>query len=299
LRIFGHTMGTPDLTVEEALDLFARLELDGAEVVVQDGYRSGIPERDDAALEAVRLASLRSGVPIEALTPYAACINSLDDDELERDVDRLRRVISMAATLGASRIRVYSGQFSPDESAVRPAKWDRLVESLRRLGADAADRGIVLCCENHFSTMTLSAAETADLVREVDSPAVRALYDQANLTFTHQEGFEDAIRLQSGLIGHVHIKDLVFTDPERPFVAAEVATVAAEERAVRSRVVGEGILDWQEILRELSRDGYDGDASLEYEYRWHPQDLPPPAEGIRRGAAYVRRILAELDEESR
>jgi L-ribulose-5-phosphate 3-epimerase len=33
---------------------------------------------------------------------------------------------------------------------------------------------------------------------------------------------------------------------------------------------------------------------MEYEYRWHPQDLPPPEEGFKRGAEYLRRILANL-----
>ena len=45
----------------------------------------------------------------------------------------------------------------------------------------------MLCVENHFGTMTQTAADTARLVREVDYPAVRVLYDQANLTFTHDE----------------------------------------------------------------------------------------------------------------
>ena len=86
--------------------------------------------------------------------------------------------------------------------------------------------------------MTQTAVDTARLVREVDHPAVRVLYDQANLTFTHDEPYEQALAIQGDLIGHVHVKDLVFTDPDAPFQAAETARVAASERAVRSRVVG-------------------------------------------------------------
>ena len=75
--------------------------------------------------------------------------------------------------------------------------------------------------------MTQSAAQTARLVREVDHPAVRVLYDQANLTFTHDEPYEEALRIQGDLVGHVHVKDLVFTDPDAPFQASETARVAA------------------------------------------------------------------------
>ena len=99
--------------------------------------------------------------------------------------------------------------------------------------------------------MTQSAAETARLVREVDHAAVRVLYDQANLTFTHDEPYEEALRIQGDLVGHVHVKDLVFTDPNAPFQASETARVAASERAVRSRVIGDGVVPWGGILASL------------------------------------------------
>jgi L-ribulose-5-phosphate 3-epimerase len=145
--------------------------------------------------------------------------------------------------------------------------------------------------------MTQSAAETARLVREVNHPAVRVLYDQANLTFTHDEPYEQALRIQGDLVGHVHVKDLVFTDPDAPFQASETARVAASERAVRSRVVGDGIVPWGGILSALSTLGYDDVLTLEYEYRWHPQDLPEPVVGLTRSAAALRAFLAELAAE--
>lgn len=299
MKIFGHTMGTPHYSVTEALRLFSHLGFDGAEVVVQDGFRSGLPEQDDRAVEEVARAAEEVGIEVGALTPYVYGINSLDEDERRHSVERLRRTIEIAVRLAAGRIRIYSGSFTPKEADIRPQKWERLVDSLRTLGDMADSSGVLLCCENHFSTMSLSAAETAELVRAVDSPAVKALYDQANLTFTHQEPYEKAIELQSGIIGHVHAKDLIFTDASRPFVASEVAKVSSEERAIRSRVIGDGILDWKEILARLRADGYDGPISLEYEYRWHPQDLPEPTEGLATGLQRLRKWLSELYEEGR
>ena len=70
--------------------------------------------------------------------------------------------------------------------------------------------------------------------------------------------------------------------------------VSEDERKVRSRVVGEGVLPWDRILRALAESGYDGWLSLEYERRWHPQDLPPAEEGMRRSAEHVRHLLADL-----
>jgi L-ribulose-5-phosphate 3-epimerase len=293
MRLAGHTLGTPEQTVPEALALFAAAGLDAAEVIYQDDYRSGLPLRDRRSAEQARRASDDTGVPIVGLTPYATGINALDDGQWGTAVDEFRGAIEIAQIVGADRIRVYAGSWHPGDHD-HAAHWNRLVEALRTLAPEASAAGVRLCVENHFGTMTQSAAETARLVREVDHDAVRVLYDQTNLTFAHDESYEEALRIQGDLIGHVHVKDLVFTDPDAPFRAAETARVSASERAVRSRVVGDGIVPWTHILPALAALGYDDVLSLEYEYRWHPADLPDPAVGFARAAGVLRRILADV-----
>lgn len=292
MRIAGHTLGTPEQTVPEAIALFADAGLDAAEVIYQDGYRSGLPLADRRAAQEARRASEDMGIPIIGLTPYTTGINALEDGQWRTAVDEFRGAIETAQIVGAGRVRVYAGSWHQGDRD-HGAHWDRLVAALRALAPEAAEAGVRLCVENHFGTMTQSAAETARLVREVDHEAVRVLYDQANLTFTHDEPYQEALSIQGGLIGHVHVKDLVFTDPEAPFQASETARVAASERAVRSRVVGEGVVPWAGILSSLAALGYDDVLSLEYEYRWHPQDLPEPAVGFARSATAVRAALAQ------
>ncbi len=294
MRLAGHTLGTPEQTVTEAIELFATAGLDAAEVIYQDGYRSGLPLRDRRAAEEAKRASDALGVPIIGLTPYTTGINAPDASVWQSAVDEFRGAIEVAEIVGADRLRVYAGSWHPGDRD-HQAHWERLVEALRTLAPEATQAGVWLCVENHFGTMTQSASETARLVREVDHDAVRVLYDQANLTFTHDEPFDEALRIQGDLVGHVHVKDLVFTDPHAPFQASETARVAASERAVRSRVVGDGVVPWGDILAALATLGYDDVLSLEYEYRWHPQDLPDPAEGFARSAAVVRAALAEVE----
>ena len=292
MRLAGHTLGTPEQTVPEALALFAAAGLDAAEVIYQDGYRCGLPLRDRRSAEQARRASEDLGMPIVGMAPYTTGINALDGGEWRSAVDEFRGAIEIAQLVGAGRLRVYAGSWHPGDRD-HEAHWNQLVAALCTLAPEASDAGIRLCVENHFGTMTQTAAETARLVREVDHPAVRVLYDQANLTFTHDEPYEEALRIQGDLIGHVHVKDLVFTDPDAPFQAAETARVAASERAVRSRVVGDGVVPWRGILSTLSTLGYDDVLTLEYEYRWHPQDLPDPVVGFTRSAAALRDLLAQ------
>ena len=225
MRLAGHTLGTPEQTVPEALALFAAAGLDAAEVIYQDDYRSGLPLRERRPAEEARRASEDLGIPIVGLTPYTTGINAVDDGQWRSAVDEFRGAIEIAQIVGADRLRVYAGAWHPGDQD-HAAHWDRLLEALRTLAPEASAAGVRLCVENHFGTMTQSAAETARLVREVDHDAVRVLYDQANLTFAHDEPYEEALRIQGDLVGHVHVKDLVFTDPDAPFQASETARVA-------------------------------------------------------------------------
>jgi L-ribulose-5-phosphate 3-epimerase len=293
MRLAGHTLGTPDHTVPQALDLFRAAGLDAAEVIYQDDYKSGLPLGDrPAAMEALKAAE-GAGVPIVGLTPYTTAINSLDNVEWGNAVDEFRGAIETAHLLGADRVRVYAGSWHPGDND-HAARWAKLREALETLAPVADQAGVRLCVENHFGTMTQTAADTAALVREIAHPAVRVLYDQANLTFTHDEKYDQAFAVQGDLIGHVHVKDLVFTDPNAAFRATETARVDASERAVRSRVVGSGVVPWSQILAGLLQHGYDDVLSIELEYRWHPQDLPAPEDGFRESAAVLRSMLADL-----
>ncbi len=292
MRLAGHTLGTPNHTVPQALGLFRAAGLDAAEVIYQDDYKSGLPLGDRrSAMEALKAAE-GEGVPIVGLTPYTTAINSLDDAEWHKAVDEFRGAIDTAQLLGADRVRVYAGSWHPGDTD-HAARWGQLRKALETLAPEAQQAGVRLCVENHFGTMTQTAADTAALVREIAQPSVRVLYDQANLTFTHDENYEEAFAVQGDLIGHVHVKDLVFTDPNAAFRATETARVNASERAVRSRVVGSGVVPWSQILAALLQHGYDDVLSIELEYRWHPQDLPAPEDGFKESVAVLRSMLTD------
>jgi L-ribulose-5-phosphate 3-epimerase len=294
--LLGHTLGTPALSLAEALDLFAAANLDGAEIIWQNGYKAAIPEDDDGTIRrSARRRASDLGLTIGCLTPYVTELNSLDPDVRQRDISRIERALEVASELGAPRMRIYGGTWLGSEPAheERP-HWSALVDSLARLGAIAEHRGVVLSVENHFSTMTVSAAQTARLVAEVASPAVGILYDQANLAFTHCEPFEKAIQLQAPWISHVHVKDLEFIDPNRRLTTGAVASIEKSNRVHMSRMVGDGVLDWNAIIGALHASGYDGSYSLEYEYRWNPEDLPEPSLGFPESSRRIKAIFDRI-----
>ena len=289
--IAGHTMGTPEYTVLEALQLFHDIGLDGAEIVVQDGYKSGIPVNcSQEELKEVKAKADALGLRIIALTPYNSRFNDLDPAVQSAEEADIVRCIGYAEYLGASYIRIYGGNYAATDTDPDGKKWKNLVESMRRLGDEAQKRNVKLVIENHFNTMTVSAQQSIDLSREINHPAVGILYDQANLTFTGKEDYQTAINLQQEKVYHMHVKDLRFKSGNHDFVSSDVSHPKEEERNVITQIVGEGELDWPGILKMVKERGYDGWLSLEYERRWHPDDIPDASIGMKKSADYLRAL---------
>lgn len=289
-KIAGHTMGTPEYTVYEAIELFSKIGADGAEIIVQDGYKSGIPcDCSNSLLSKVKKCAEAHNIEIVCLTPYNSHFNSLDEEVRQKEIEAIKKVIDYCDYLGAKYIRIYGGNLKAGETDNIELKRERLIQSLRYLGDIAADKGVTLAVENHFNTMAVSAKQTAELIRDINHKAVRILYDQPNLSFTGNEEYEDAIRVQQRYVCYMHVKDFVFKE-DRTFVSSDVARPKEEERNVYTRIVGEGIIKWPEILRMVKEHGYDGWLSLEYERRWHPDDIPEASIGMKKSLDYLRSL---------
>ncbi len=289
-KIAGHTMGTPEYTVLEAIELMHNIGADGIEIVVQDGYRSGLPrDCDELTLKAVKDCAEKNGIKIICLTPYNSYFNSLDEDQRQREISDIKKVIDYCDYLGAKYIRIYGGNLAAGDTNMLDERRQKLIESMRYLGDEALKKGVTLVIENHFNTMCVSAKASASMVKEINHEAVRILYDQANLTFTENEPYEEAIALQQDYVAYMHVKDLVFKEGVA-FTSSNVARPEESERNVYTRIVGEGVVPWPEILRKVKDRGYDGWLSLEYERRWHPDDIPDASIGMKKSIEYLRSI---------
>ncbi|MCP1111158.1 sugar phosphate isomerase/epimerase family protein [Ohessyouella blattaphilus] len=289
-KIAGHTMGTPEYNIYEAIELMERIGADGIEIVIQDGYQSGLPcNCSKEELEKVKQYADNHHVQIICLTPYNSYFNSLDESQRRSEIEEIKRIIEYCVYFNAKYIRIYGGNLVAGDTDHYEEKWEALVQSLKELGEAAEDKGVTLVVENHFNTMTVSAKESAALMKDVNHPAVRILYDQANLTFTEQEDYEEAIRIQQQYVGYIHVKDLVFQEG-KPFASSDVARPSDDERNVYTRIVGEGVIKWPEILKLIKKQGYEGWLSLEYERRWHPDDIPDASVGMKKSLEYLQSL---------
>lgn len=292
MKIAGHTMGTPEYTVTEAIELFHKIGADGVEIVIQDGYHSGLPrDCSEELLSEVKCCAEKNSVEIICLTPYNSYFNSLNETIRQKEIKDIKKVMDYCEYLGARYIRIYGGNLGAGDTDRIKEKREKLIESMRYLGRLAIEKGVTLVIENHFNTMAVSAEQSAALIREINCPAVRILYDQANLTFTENEGYQEAIAIQQQYVSYMHVKDLVFKEGVA-FVSSEVSHPDESERNVYTKIVGEGMIEWPEILNRVKEQGYDGWLSLEYERRWHPNDIPDASIGMKQSIDYLRTILS-------
>src|SRR5574341_2413015 len=130
MKIAGHTMGTPEYTVPEAIALFARLGMEGIEAICHDEYRSAIRTDVSAAgLRELRQRAEGQGLRFAAITPYATDLNSPDPKVAAAHQELLLRAIEMAHELGAGCVRTYAGRETGGPG--RRERLRRLVETVR------------------------------------------------------------------------------------------------------------------------------------------------------------------------
>lgn len=272
-----HTMATPELSPEEALDLAARLGLDGVELIYQPDYRCGFaPGTTTVQAKALAQRARALGQQILGLVPYLPDLDVDDEQRRQTAIDEMKRVVELAQAMECRNVRVLAGHdVEPDR---RAASHQRLVASLQELAESAEPAGVSLNIENHMDTLATSAAETMAIVSATSRASVGVLYDQANLAILGAEESDIAIELQGADTRHVHVKNFLPRASGREPVALDV-----------------GVVDWPTVLERLRNRAYEGCLSLEYERRWFPDVLPPAEIGIPAWRDQLRRWIELWD----
>jgi sugar phosphate isomerase/epimerase len=224
------------------------------------------------ARAAVRRAAEDAGIALTGLhyllrAPQGLSITSADASQRARTVDVMRRLCDLAADLGA-RVLVHG---SPDQRKLDPGDEadgrERAADCFAAVAPAAEHAGVTYCIEPLSRSQTgcvNTVAEAAEIVRRIDSPAVRTMIDCSSAGATEAESIPELVRrwMPTGLIAHVHLND-----PNR-------------------RGPGEGELAFGPILAALRETGYPGLAAIE-PFVYQP-DGPACA---ARAIGYVRGLM--------
>jgi sugar phosphate isomerase/epimerase len=197
------------------------------------------------------------------------------------DIDDLRGAIPRMHRFGTKFIRVMSYPNDKDHPLSDKDWRDEAIRRMKTLARMAEDGGVILAHENCSGWGGLSADNSNVLLGEVNSPALKVVFDTGNPVTYGQDAWEYYEKVRNDIV-YVHIKDAQKID------GVDHYTFCGEGDGCVRRIVG-----------DLLASGYDGGFSIE----------PHLAAIIHTGASttdadrlyqsytdYGRRLMALVDE---
>ncbi|MFH1377900.1 MAG: sugar phosphate isomerase/epimerase family protein [Planctomycetota bacterium] len=200
---------------------------------------------DEATFETIagklNAASLKISCYGSAIANWARDI----DGDFKIDVDDLKRIAPRMRKTGTPIVRVMSWA---NRNKVPEAQWH--TESVRRmkeLCKIASNEGILIGHENCDGWGGHTIQNTVTLLAEVDSPALKLIFDTGNPAHHNQDAWEFYKTVRKD-IAYVHIKDY--------------KVVAGQEKP-QACFAGDGLGRVKDIVRDLIKTGYTGGYSIE------------------------------------
>lgn len=219
---------------------------------------------------AIRAASERSGVRVAALAPNV----QLGQDDVIRKIFAGAVAIDLdcppMVRIGAPR-HDRTAPYMPQFLAARSGFAD-LVEIAR-------EYGVKVLYEIHVGTVAVSCSRTLELLRDLDSQHIGAIYDVPNMLRVGLEDSRMGMEILGPYLAHCHIGNGVSVED------------GIDEETGRSKWkwqfsdVRKGVADIAQIVGDLKSVGYGGCLSLE---EFGPGD---DAEKIASQGAWIRRWM--------
>lgn len=198
--------------------------------------------------------------------------NRPDPQARQEDIDTCLRWMEVAAELGAPVCRIFGGHVDRSQTEDIQAGLQRVVEALGILTPRAEALGVVLALENHGG-LPCTGAEQAEVIRAIDSPALRATVDVGNYMQCGQDPAEGTAAA-APLAAYVHIKDNRMT--------------SSRVDEFEPCIIGAGSVDIPACCSILRDAGYDGYLALEFE------GTEGELEGVPQSIEYMKNLLQGL-----
>lgn len=245
-------------TYEQLCDIAKEQGFDGIEFIDLDSPLFGYTGDMLPVARRIREHCEKIGLQVVAYTVYA---NLLSDD-MEAEMQRLRRRVDEAEALGARVMR--------HDACQAPRKLPRyhytdaireMTPYIRELTEYARSKGIRTCTENHGRYFQ-QANRVEALIRAVNNDNYGWLVDVGNFMSVDADVISS---VKTGLpyAFHVHFKDNIFKPGTQVMPYGFRTTLHGNY--LRSTVIGHGDVPVQQCVRMLKDAGYDGFVTVEFE----------------------------------
>ncbi|MCR9292792.1 MAG: sugar phosphate isomerase/epimerase [bacterium] len=292
-----------ELSLEEVLRLAADIGYDCVEVMCwplskAERRYAGITHIDVNALDAKRVAEIHAlvqetGVEISSLGYYPNCL-APDEEEAQRSVEHLKKVMQAAHDLGLGKVTTFIGRDytrSVDDNWPRMlATWQPLMELAERLNLKVGIEN----CPMLFSrdewpggkNLATSPSIWRRMFADIGSPNLGLNYDPSHMVW-QQMDYLKPIRDFVERIFHAHAKD-VRLDRHR---LDEVGILAHPLEYHTPKLPGLGEVNWGKYFSTLQDAGYDGPVCVEVEDRAYEGSLEDRKNSLRQSYRYLKNFI--------
>lgn len=210
----------------------------------------------------IRAEANKVGIEISSYTIGADLLNA---ESLDKEVERLKGQVDIAAILGVKVMRHdATGGYKGDARTYKTFEdaLPVLAEGCRRVTEYAATKGIQTMVENH-GQFAQDSVRVEKLVHAVGHPNFGLLCDIGNFLCADDPSVTAVSRV-AAFARHVHVKDFHIKsgsepNPGKGFFTSRGGTY------LRGAILGHGNVPVYQCLRILKQSGYDGYVSIEFE----------------------------------
>lgn len=250
------TLGCPDWTFQQITDFAVQHGYKGIEVrgLQRQIDLTKCPEFSTEESRKATLALMKEkGLQFVDLGS-SATLHFAEGDEREKNLAEGRRFIDLAQQINCPYVRVYPNGFPKGQE--RSATIDLIIKGLLELGDYAKEKNVSVLMETHGEVVKI--ADLEEIMRSAEHPNVGLVWDPSNMWTVTKEPPAEAYKKLRKYIHHVHIKDA-------KLVAGKL----------EYKFLGQGDVPIFEAIDALSKGGYKGYYSFEWEKLWHPEIAEP------------------------
>jgi len=248
----------------KAIDLAAEAGFAGVEIWGKPPHTPDQFDEDHTRKILDRLRENRLEVSM-----FGSYVNPCSPDYEQKKEDALK----IARIIDARIIRVWAGNKEPHEAP--DELWGHVASALHEYALRAGEYGIELAMEMHGGTLCFTPEGALRIIEEAGSPYLKLNYQVANPSVPE---YERVIAMVGDHVINVHAQNY------RPW--------AEDPSKMELCLVEEGQVNYAEVLRLLSKHGFDGFVEVEFLKGEFAESEEVMLDSLMRDAAYLSRLTA-------
>ena len=162
-----------------------------------------IMELTDEEVQTVKTELDSRGFAISAIGSPIGKVKITDD--FAEHLKVVERAIHLAGVFGTKYVRIFS--YYPPEGGNIVDHRDEVMHRMKKKTELAAAKGIILLHENEHAIYGDIPERCKDMLDEVNSPNLRAIFDPANFVVDSVNPHDEAYPILEDYIEYMHIKD--------------------------------------------------------------------------------------------